>query len=253
MSAATSRNATRSSWAWRFSPRDRRFPLSGPPGPPRLGDDPGAGVRDRAPDVPRLEVDERTERLCRVGGLGHHEVVPGLVHVLEQPAHVVGGEVDPERPGGVHVPDREREVRHAREHHALVGHRVGDVDVLAVDDELDSLLGTSSWPPAPAAMGGWRRPAASGGSPRCKGCLSHGDEHPGGGVQSPVSHPVGQWQSLANSPRPRCRPRAAARAAAPCPRQWACPTDRYSAPAPAVQWSISVVWVRMASHGRNAR
>ena len=59
-----------------------------------------------------------------------------LVHVVEQPADVLAGQVALERPRGVRVAEREGQVRHAAEHHALVGHRLGELDVAAVDGEL---------------------------------------------------------------------------------------------------------------------
>ena len=58
------------------------------------------------------------------------------VHVVEQAAHVLAGEVALERPRGVRVAERQRQVGHAAEHHALVAHRLGEVDVAAVDGDL---------------------------------------------------------------------------------------------------------------------
>ncbi len=59
-----------------------------------------------------------------------------LVHVVEQTADVFAGEVALERPRGVRVAQREREVGHAAEHHALVAHGLAELDVAAVDGDL---------------------------------------------------------------------------------------------------------------------
>ena len=67
---------------------------------------------------------------------GHALPISVLVHVIEQPADVLAGEVALERPRGVGVAERHRHVGHAAEHHALVAHRLGQLDLAAVDREL---------------------------------------------------------------------------------------------------------------------
>ena len=47
-------------------------------------------------------------------------------------------EVALQRPRGVGVADREGQVRDAAQHHALVAHRLGELDRAAVDRELDA-------------------------------------------------------------------------------------------------------------------
>src|ERR1700691_4569197 len=59
------------------------------------------------------------------------------LHVVEQAAHVVTGQVAFEGPGRVRVPNGYGEVRHALEHHALVDQLAGDVHALPADAELD--------------------------------------------------------------------------------------------------------------------
>ena len=56
---------------------------------------------------------------------------------VEQSAHEVGDQVGAERPTGPEVAEHPHHVGHAREHHAAVGDRVGKVQRLAVDRELD--------------------------------------------------------------------------------------------------------------------
>ena len=91
---------------------------------------------DRAQHVAGGEVDERLLGDRRVVVVGRALAVAVLVHVVEQAADVVAGEVALQRPRGVGVAERDRQVGHAAEHHALVAHRLGDLDLAAVDGDL---------------------------------------------------------------------------------------------------------------------
>ena len=57
--------------------------------------------------------------------------------MVQEPADVARDELGLERPRRVRVADREREVRHVAEHHALVVVGAREIDARAVDDELD--------------------------------------------------------------------------------------------------------------------
>jgi hypothetical protein len=61
-----------------------------------------------------------------------------LAHVREHAADELRHEVGLQRPGGVRVADGEREVRHAAEHHALVGEVLGQVHGHPVHGQLDA-------------------------------------------------------------------------------------------------------------------
>src|SRR3546814_942 len=68
------------------------------------------------------------------GALAHARVTK----VVEQPGHVPAGQVATQRPGRICVPDGKGQVRHALEHHALVGETVLQVDRFAVHGQLDA-------------------------------------------------------------------------------------------------------------------
>src|SRR5947208_14934975 len=93
-------------------------------------------VVDGAEHVASLEVEQRLRGDGRVVVDRHARVVAAAVHVPEQPAGEIAHQVRLERPGRVGVADGEREVRYAAQHHALVGHRLGQLDRLAVYAEL---------------------------------------------------------------------------------------------------------------------
>src|SRR5258706_2944371 len=91
----------------------------------------------RALDVDRGEVEQRpgSDRRAPVDrrGLAH----AGRAQVVDETADVTAGEVALERPRCVRVADGDREVRHALDHHPLVGQPGSEVDGLAVDRKLD--------------------------------------------------------------------------------------------------------------------
>ena len=60
----------------------------------------------------------------------------GLVHVVEQAAHVLADQVGAQRPRRVDVPERRRQVRHVGVGEPLVGPRLREVDRLTVDHEV---------------------------------------------------------------------------------------------------------------------
>ena len=60
-----------------------------------------------------------------------------LLHMAEQAAHEVGDQVGTERPACPEVSEHPHHVRHAGEHHAAVGDRIGEVERFAVDGEVD--------------------------------------------------------------------------------------------------------------------
>ena len=93
---------------------------------------------DRPQHVAGLEVEQRPLGDPRVVVDRDAHVVAAGVHVREQPADVLADQVGLQRPGRVGVADREREVRHAAEHHALVGHRLRQPHRLAVHAQLDA-------------------------------------------------------------------------------------------------------------------
>ena len=109
-----------------------------PPGGPRAGP---RQLIDGAEHVSRREVEQRLLGDARIFvDRDAHAVATGI-HVREQPADVLAHQVRLQRPRRVGVADGEREVRHAAQHHALVGHRVGEVDSAAVDGQLDATQG----------------------------------------------------------------------------------------------------------------
>ena len=57
--------------------------------------------------------------------------------MLEQPTDEIGNQVGPQGPAGPEVAEHPGQVGHAGEHHSPVGDRVGEVQRLAVDDEVD--------------------------------------------------------------------------------------------------------------------
>ncbi|MCU0888139.1 MAG: hypothetical protein MUC64_09015 [Rubritepida sp.] len=59
------------------------------------------------------------------------------VHLRQQPADEIGHQVRPQRPGGAEIAEHPDHVRHAREHHAAVGHGLVEGQRLAVDLEGD--------------------------------------------------------------------------------------------------------------------
>ena len=120
---------------------------------------------DRAQHVARGEVDERARPIEWSVSSGHALVVSVLVHVVEQPAHVLAGEVALERPRRVRVAERDRQVRHAAEHHALVAHRRETVDLAAVDRDLASRRAPSRFRPVAVTMR-----SASSSSPDSSAC-----------------------------------------------------------------------------------
>ncbi len=64
--------------------------------------------------------------------------VPVLAHESQQAADVSRNQVDLQRPGGIGVAERESHIRHAVQHHALVGDPAGDNDGLAVHGQIDA-------------------------------------------------------------------------------------------------------------------
>ena len=104
--------------------------------PPR---DPRAGPReliDGPEHVAGLEVEQGLRGDGRVVVDWHARVVAAGVHVPEQPAGELAHQVRLQRPGCVGVADGEREIRHAAQHHALVGHRLGQPHGPAVHGQL---------------------------------------------------------------------------------------------------------------------
>jgi len=65
----------------------------------------------------------------------------GCLHVREQVADEVGDQIDPQRPAGAEIAEHPDEVRNAREHHAAIGHGIGEIEWLAVDSEFDVAIG----------------------------------------------------------------------------------------------------------------
>ena len=68
---------------------------------------------------------------------GRHLGGADRLHVLEQPAHEVGDQIDPQRPARPEISEHPDEIGHAGEHHAAIGHGVGEIQRLAVDLEFD--------------------------------------------------------------------------------------------------------------------
>ena len=103
--------------------------------PPR---GPRAGPReliDGPEHVTGLEIEQGLRGDGRIVVDRHARVVAAGVHIPEQPAGELADQVCLECPGRVGVADGEREVRHAAQHHALVGHGLGQPDRPAVHGE----------------------------------------------------------------------------------------------------------------------
>ena len=62
---------------------------------------------------------------------------PFCCHVIEQPADEVGDQIGAQGPARAEIPEHPRHVGHAGEHHAAIGHRLGEHQRLAVDGEVD--------------------------------------------------------------------------------------------------------------------
>src|SRR5688572_11454170 len=60
------------------------------------------------------------------------------VHVIQESAHVLGGEITLQSPRCVCVTDCEGEIRHVAEHHSFVDELLRKIDGCVVDDELHS-------------------------------------------------------------------------------------------------------------------
>ena len=104
--------------------------------PPR---GPRAGPReliDGPEHVAGLEVEQGLRGDGRVVVDRHARVVAAGVHVAEEAAGELADQVGLERPGCVGVADGEGEVRHPAQHHALVGHRLGQPHGPAVHGQL---------------------------------------------------------------------------------------------------------------------
>ncbi len=98
-------------------------------------------VVDRALDVAGGEVEQRAPLELRVVVAWDGDRVAAGVHVGEEAAEVLGDDVDLERPRGVDVADGEGEVGHVREHESLVGKRLRQPDLPAVNHQLDAAEG----------------------------------------------------------------------------------------------------------------
>ena len=62
---------------------------------------------------------------------------PICLHVIEQPAHEVGDEIDAERPACAEIAEHPDQVGHAGEHHAAIGDGIAEHQRLPVDDDID--------------------------------------------------------------------------------------------------------------------
>ena len=90
---------------------------------------------DRTLDVARREVEEGRFLQGAVARVRRALAHSGLLHVVQQPADVATDELGLQRPRGVRVADRQREVRHVAEHHALVVVGLREIDADAVDGD----------------------------------------------------------------------------------------------------------------------
>src|SRR5258708_1181647 len=70
-----------------------------------------------------------------------HLLGAGLLHMIEQLADEVGDQVDAQRPAGAEIAEHPDQIRHAGEHHAAIGHGIGEIQLLAVDREFDVAVG----------------------------------------------------------------------------------------------------------------
>ena len=89
-----------------------------------------------AQDVSRVEIDAPAPLRCRIIHARRADRIAVVVHVVQQPAHVLGGEIAFQSPRCVRVADSEGEVGHVAEHHSFVDERLRQIDRRAVDDEL---------------------------------------------------------------------------------------------------------------------
>ena len=94
------------------------------PGPP------GSLVRKRSARALHVAGGEREQRLLsnrRVVVAGRAPGIPAPFHVVQQAADICGRKLAFERPGGVGIAHRGREVRDIAVHHSLVCHRLRHV------------------------------------------------------------------------------------------------------------------------------
>ena len=95
-----------------------------------------------AHEIARIEIgriDPGQQRHVLVLGSERHRHLLRLLvlHVGEQAAHEVGDQVRAERPARPEIAEHPHHVGHAGEHHAAIGDRVGEIERLAVDGEID--------------------------------------------------------------------------------------------------------------------
>ena len=90
-----------------------------------------------------LRIDPWQQRHVVVFGaeLRRHFPGAGFLHVREQPADEIGDQIDAQCPARPEIAEHPDEVGHAGEHHAAIGHGIGEIQRLAVDGEIDVAIG----------------------------------------------------------------------------------------------------------------